>query len=290
MFYRVSTLLVIGFAPILSTFSNTRHRYIARVMYDGTRFQGWQDLIASSKTSAISNKVISPSIDSIQGILKAKLSQRLSTDIVVTGASRTDAGVHARGQAIHFDVDTPIPNLNKFEFTMNQLLPDDVRLYNVTTAPIYRYINPTDETSTLQSSYFHATKSAISKYYSYTFCINKFIDPMYKRYCAHVYFPIDIALFERCLLRFQGTHDFSAFSNQVAYKQREFKHKNMEFSTIKTIHSIQLIPLGQAYEAKGSELSPFSIMNRNTLQGYYRIDIHVNSALYRMVRDDCIRV
>lgn len=66
-------------------------RYAARVMYDGTRFRGWQD-------------VADPRVRTIQHTISKVISKRFNTKITVTGASRTDKGVHARGQTIHFNV------------------------------------------------------------------------------------------------------------------------------------------------------------------------------------------
>ena len=66
-------------------------RYAARVMYDGTRFRGWQD-------------VADPRIRTIQNTISKAISKRFDTKITVTGASRTDRGVHAQGQTIHFNV------------------------------------------------------------------------------------------------------------------------------------------------------------------------------------------
>jgi tRNA pseudouridine38-40 synthase len=221
----------------------------------------------------------------VQGILKNALSERFSDKISVIGASRTDAGVHSRGQAIHFDVEKPIENIQNFEFTMNRVLPDDIRIYNVSIAP-----GGTPE-QILENELWHATKSAIGKVYSYTFCTNKYIDPMFRKYCGHMYFPVDIQLLEKSLKLFVGTHDFSAFSNQVDRKKIEFATKNMSYSTIKTIYSIDLIPLndyGSSTNLHCNHLSsrgPNHITDQNTNSGYYRIDIYLNSALYRMVRN-----
>jgi tRNA pseudouridine38-40 synthase len=134
------------------------------------------------------------------------------------------------------------------------VLPDDIRICNVTLAP-----------ESVNGKKWHATSSALGKYYSYTFCTNKYVDPMLRRYCGHMYFPIDIDLFKYSLSLFKGTHNFAAFSNHVDRKKREFELKDREFSTFKTIHSIDLIHLDAP--------------------GYYRVDIQLNSALYRMIRN-----
>lgn len=219
-------------------------------MYDGSRFKGWQD-----------NGIEGTNLNTVQAILKLKLSERLATPINAVGASRTDAGVHARGQVIHFDTPSPITDIPKFEYTINRLLPDDIRMFNVSLSPGG---SPSD---TVKRDLFHATKYATGKYYSYTLCTNKIVDPMLRRYCGHVYFPVDMSVFRLCLNLFVGTHDFAAFAHKVEYRRREFESRNFEFSSIKTIHSAELVEL--------PHYGP----------GYYRVDIRLNSALYHMVRN-----
>lgn len=241
-----------------------KFRYISRVSYDGTRFKGWQD-----------NGIEGKNLNTVQAILKLKLSERLGASINVVGASRTDAGVHARGQVIHFDTPKLIENISKFEYTINRLLPDDIRMFNVSISPGG---SPNDE---IKMNLFHSTKYATGKYYSYTFCTNKIIDPTLRRYCGHIYFPIDISIFEKCLALFVGTYDFSSFAHKVEFRRREFKSRNFEFSTIKTIQSAELISLPY-HSGHGGDSSNSS---SNSNSGYYRVDIRLNSALYHMVRN-----
>ena len=82
------------------------------VEYDGTNYSGWQ-----RQENAVS----------VQQRLEEALFRLLKTDTRVTGASRTDAGVHALGQAVHFDTDSRIPP-EKYAFALNTMLPDDIRV------------------------------------------------------------------------------------------------------------------------------------------------------------------
>ena len=82
------------------------------VAYDGTDYCGWQ---------------IQPGVPTIEGVLNETLSRVLKEEIRVTGASRTDAGVHAYGNVAVFDTETPIPP-EKISFAVNPHLPEDVRL------------------------------------------------------------------------------------------------------------------------------------------------------------------
>lgn len=214
-------------------------------MYDGTRFKGWQDQD-------------DPKQRTIQGTIGNEFAKRFGISMRVTGASRTDMGVHSHGQAIHFDTPMIIDDTKHFEYYMNRLLPHDIKIYNTTIAP------PGNPDQVLINEPWHATKSANGKLYSYRFCVNKFVDPMRRNYCAHVYFPINIDRLHDILQHFVGTHDFKAFSNRVQQSIREFETKNLDYSTVKTINSIQLVDEGG---------------------GYYRVDYKIESALYRMIRN-----
>ena len=215
-----------------------RQRFACRIMYDGTAFRGWQQQ--------------EPKMRTVQGIINQRLTQRFDTNMKVTGAGRTDQGVHARGQAGHFDVpyskaNEIIQNPSHLEFVLNRLLPDDIRIYN---------IQPMKE--------FHATSFANGKLYVYRFCVNKFVDPLRKRYCAHVYNKIDMQIFHDCLQMFIGTHDFKAFANRIAHTNKDLLPFGHSVDTIRTVQSIDVIDEGG---------------------GYYRVEFRLKSALYRMVRN-----
>lgn len=214
-----------------------RLRYCARVMYDGYSFRGWQEQPESTART-------------VQGVLNHRLSKRFGQKIKAVGAGRTDFGVHARGQAIHMDL-PPVDDLKKLEFVLNRLLPDDIRLFNLSTAP-------------LTQPRWHATSSAIGKLYSYRFCTNAFVEPMKRRYTAHAYFPLNLTLLNECLQLFVGTYDFNAFANRVTKTTRDYESKSIIFLTTRTVYSITLVEEGG---------------------GYYRVDFHLKSALYRMVRN-----
>lgn len=227
-------------------FHQKRFRYVSRVMYDGTGFKGWQTQDTDRR------------IRTVQDMISRQLTTRFNSNISCTGASRTDLGVHARGQAIHFDLPEPCSDLTHLEFTLNRMLPDDVRVFNVSAAPLGNQNQIED------NEIWHATKSAVGKLYVYRFCTNLHVDPIRRRYCTHVYQPTDIALLEKCLQVFVGTHDFQAYANKVACLTRLHEEKNKEFTTIRTVNSVKLVVDEQ--------------------EGYYRIEFDLRSALYRMVR------
>mmetsp|Transcript_3721 Transcript_3721/g.5089 ORF Transcript_3721/g.5089 Transcript_3721/m.5089 type:complete len:266 (+) Transcript_3721:219-1016(+) len=214
-------------------------------MYDGTAFRGWQEQ--------------DPKLRTTQGVISGKLSERYSKQRVrVTGAGRTDQGVHARGQTIHFDVPNIIDDIEHFQYTFNRMLPSDIRIYNLTTAP------PGNEHQQRIGEPFHAIKSATGKLYIYKFTTNPFVEPNLRNYCSHIYRPIDIHLLQECLSKFVGTHDFRAFGNRVEQSLKDYDEKHIDYSTIRTIRSIDLIHEGN---------------------GYYRVEFQIKSAIYKMIRN-----
>lgn len=230
-------------------------RYAARVLYDGTAFRGWQD-------QAIDRSREGTRIRTVQGILTKQFSSRFNSKVTCTGASRTDLGVHSRGQAIHFDVwnQAPCEDLRRLEFTLNRMLPDDVRLFNISSVPTGKPFQETNDET------WHATKSATGKLYVYRFCTNAFVDPMKRRYYTHVYQPTDLEMLEQCLRVFEGTHNFQAFANRVERLAKEREEKNKELDTMRTVNSIRLV-------------------QEDDQPGYYRIEVSLQSALYKMVRN-----
>ena len=90
-------------------------RYFVTLSYDGTRYHGWQ---------------IQPNGDSIQERLQGALSTLLRAEISVTGAGRTDAGVHARMMVAHFDYEEALDG-QQLCYKLNRLLPYDIAVQKV---------------------------------------------------------------------------------------------------------------------------------------------------------------
>ena len=80
------------------------------VAYDGTNYKGWQ---------------VQPNGITIEEVLNKNLSNLLGEQIVVSGASRTDSGVHSLGNIAVFDTNTRMP-ADKIAFALNQRLPEDI--------------------------------------------------------------------------------------------------------------------------------------------------------------------
>ena len=156
-------------------------RILLTVEYDGTEYSGWQR---------------QKNAPSIQEKIETAIFELTGERVTVTGAGRTDAGVHALGQKAHFDTIANIPP-NKFAFALNTKLPTDIRV----------------RASEQQKDNFHATLSAKKKWYRYTIYREIHANAVGYRYSTHVYYPLDIDLMQREAKALCGTHDFAAFQS-----------------------------------------------------------------------------
>ena len=154
-------------------------RYRARCEYDGTNFAGFQ---------------LQPGHRTVQGELEASLA-RLSRGerVVVDGAGRTDAGVHALGQVIAFTYTGDMP-ARRLQQAVNALLPPDVAIRDMRQAP----------------DGFHPRYAARYREYRYTVW-NGPRSPLHERTALWLRSPLDIAAMARAGTVFIGRHDFSAF-------------------------------------------------------------------------------
>ncbi len=152
------------------------------ISYDGTRFFGWQ----KTKTGP-----------SIQAELESALSRILGHPLATEAASRTDRGVHARGQIVHFSIDQEI-DPRRLVRGLNAILPPDIRV----------------NSASLASPSFHATLDALSKEYRYMICNGPVQSPIHRLYSWHIHLPLDISAMAKAASDLIGTHDFSAFSNE----------------------------------------------------------------------------
>ena len=150
------------------------------ISYDGTAYSGWQ-----RQSNA----------PSVQACLEKALWGLTGEPIALTGASRTDAGVHALGQVAHFDTRAAIPE-EKFCFAMNTRLPADIRVVDSSKAP----------------PDFHARYGATGKTYRYQIHNSPHASALYRNQRAHIIPPLDIALMREACLDILGEHDFRAFA------------------------------------------------------------------------------
>ncbi len=152
-------------------------RYFVTFSYDGTRYHGWQ---------------IQPNGDSVQARLQGALSTLLRQEIGVTGAGRTDAGVHARMMVAHFDYDGAL-DCTQLTYKLNRLLPYDIAVEKV--EPV--------------SEEMHARFSATSRTYHYYIHTTK--DPFCRAYSCELHYPLDFQKMNEAGLLLTGYDDFGAF-------------------------------------------------------------------------------
>ena len=189
---------------IIDGLSTTSVRYRGRVAYDGAGFAGFQ--------------VQEPNKRTVQGILEGVLKQRRCQEehVRVVGAGRTDAGVHARGQAFHFDLkkDLSAQELQQVEYSINRMLTSDVRVWNLQKAPppMLKTIKGKQMLKAFDVMY-----DSTKKLYSYRLSLGPVMEPLQRhmRWHPDLAEVIDTALLERLLKVYEGTHDFRAFAGAV---------------------------------------------------------------------------
>jgi tRNA pseudouridine38-40 synthase len=152
-------------------------RYFFRVEYDGARYGGWQ---AQTNASSVQETIA----DSFSTVTREQCS--------ITGAGRTDAGVHARGQAAHIDLQSPI-DARKCELSVNAVLPDDICIYHLQPAP--------DD--------FNARYSAKMRRYVYYMTLRK--KPLSFKKVWMVFYEVNWDKVRSCAQVLPGKHDFTAF-------------------------------------------------------------------------------
>lgn len=177
-------------------------RVMLTVAYDGTNYHGWQ---------------IQPNGETIEGILNRCLSELLGEGIEVTGASRTDSGVHAMGNVAVFDTASPIP-AEKFSYALNRSLPEDIRI----------------QKSEEVSPEFHPRHCASCKTYEYRIYCAPFPMPTRRLYSHFIYVPMNIDLMSQAAQYLVGEHDFKSFCSAEAQVE----------STVRQIDSVQICEEG----------------------------------------------
>ena len=158
-------------------------RYFVTLSYDGTRYHGWQ---------------IQPNGVSVQERLQEALSTLLREPIAVTGAGRTDAGVHARKMVAHFDWKGDAIDGQQLAYKLNRLLPYDIAISKVE----------------MVSEDMHARFSATSRMYHYYIHTTK--DPFQRAYSCEIHYPLDFAKMNDAAQILMNYEDFGAFCKSGA--------------------------------------------------------------------------
>ena len=173
------------------------------VAYDGTQYHGWQ---------------IQPGAVTIESVLNEALTQLMREPIQVIGASRTDSGVHARGNVAVFDTESQMPP-DKICMALNQRLPEDIRVQVSEEVP----------------SDWHPRKCTCVKTYEYRILnrrINMPIERLYSHFC---YYKLDVDRMQAAANMLAGEHDFKSFCSV----------RTQVTDTVRTVYKLSLIHISE---------------------------------------------
>jgi len=171
--------------------------------YDGSRFLGWQT---------------QPGGGTVQDALQPALAAIAGTSVEVTGAGRTDRGVHARLQVVHFDTEAKRPS-SAWVRGVNALLPDSV-------AVLWSHEVPDD---------FHARYSARARTYRYELLNRPVRAALEAQYVGWFHLPLDVEKMRAAAALLAGEHDFSAFRSSEC----------QEKSPVRTIDRFEITRQGE---------------------------------------------
>jgi tRNA pseudouridine38-40 synthase len=168
------------------------------VEYDGSAFHGWQ---------------FQGDVRSVQESLELALSKVADHPVTVHCAGRTDTGVHATGQVVHFET-VSSRSVRSWVLGTNSNLPDDV---SITWARE-------------MSDAFHARFSALGRHYRYQIINRRFRSALWRHRAVWVHHPLDASSMHRAAQHLVGTHDFSSYRALGC----QAKHP------VRTIHSLRV--------------------------------------------------
>ncbi len=171
-------------------------RYLLIVQYDGKNYSGWQ-----RQENAVT----------IQQVLEEKLQILLKHEVNTVASGRTDAGVSAYFQPVHFETEKKI-DINKFLYSLNGLLPDDIKALSLVKTDI------------------HARFAAKKKTYLYKMYLSNIDLPLYSN-ALRVEPNVDLKLMKKFCKLIVGKHDFVGFRASGGVNE----------STTRTIYSARLV-------------------------------------------------
>lgn len=192
-------------------------RYKCIIAYDGSGFSGYQ---------------VQPKGRTVQAEVENVLSKMHKGESVRIAASgRTDAGVHAKGQVVHFDSPLGIP-AERWRTALNSLLPDDISVLSVEKASVD----------------FHARFDAVGKEYRYMLHLSEVRDPFQRNYAYRYPYPLKLEAMKEASLHLLGTHDFTSFcaaKTEVVDKVRTIE--TIEFLSEGDLLTIRFVGSGFLY-------------------------------------------
>ena len=175
-------------------------RYKVLVAYDGKNYAGFQ-----SQINALA----------IQDVIENALYKIFREKIRIVMSSRTDAGVHARGQVFHFDSETK-KDLEKLKYSFNCLLPKDIHVLDIK----------------IVSEKFHSRFSVKNKTYEYYINVGEY-DVFLNGYAYQCHYKLDLDLMKKGAELLVGEHDFTSFNTSSLKEYPNQVRKITEFKITK---------------------------------------------------------
>jgi tRNA pseudouridine38-40 synthase len=168
------------------------HRNIKlTIQYDGTEYHGWQ---------------IQPGFKTIQGTITDAISELLGAEVRIFGASRTDAGVSALGQAALVEIDSPIPTENLAK-AITDKLPAEIAVTKAEEIPWG----------------FDIIGDVKNKLYRYTICTAKTRPVLQIKHCWHVHKKLDTAAMDKAAKLLVGKKDFKSFASAADKREESIR-------------------------------------------------------------------
>lgn len=161
----------------------TSYSYKFILSYEGTVFHGWQK-----------NRVN----HSIQFAFEKAMQAITLSFVKIEGASRTDAGVHAKGQVVRVDFTKPLSDLKRALVGINSKLPEDIKVISIEPC----------------SSSFHPTLDAKQKVYEYQICLGPAQHPCHRRFSWHVHYDLDINVMKEASILLARKQNFKSLTNR----------------------------------------------------------------------------
>src|SRR5262245_26058913 len=168
------------------------------IVYDGTNYCGWQRQSNGVSVQQVMEEAFAPLVGGVAP--------------TIAGASRTDAGVHARGQVASVNTDTDL-SVTAVWRALNVRLPADIRVSGVEEA----------------TPGFHARFHAVAKSYRYRMVTAQVLPPFDRLYAWHAPEPKQIELMREAAALLVGRHDFASFQARGAFVK----------DTVRTIHRLE---------------------------------------------------
>ncbi len=190
-------------------------RYRAVISYDGTDFSGWQ---------------VQSGLRTVQGVLEEAIASVVCEKVSVFCSGRTDRGVHARGQVVHFDLPEYRPAKRLF-LGFNARLPEDIRVERISAT----------------RADFDARFDATGKEYRYFIWNNPVPTPDTRRYATHIRQKLNIRDMNEAAARLVGRHDFAAFCANPGYERDGTVRSLYALRAIKRGNQVVIVARGEGF-------------------------------------------